>query len=152
MTKILKLLVLMMVVSLLSCKTTKITDVQKTNDSIIIVKKQRIYVPVKSAATIQAYCDSLGQIRAFEFVLVAGGTNVLIEAKNGQITAVAESKSDTISSTDIKKSHIEYRDRVVKTSKNVIPKWMWWICGVFVVYIVYRIARIFVPFLKILPY
>lgn len=156
MTKISMWLLLVMVGLLFTdCKTQSVTTTKThvINDTIIYESVKNIHLPVKNVTIIENPCkeDSLTQI------------NQTIKTKNSTLTIknvdgnlVIEQNIDSIVNSKVREI-LKHTEKQVEITEKIIVKyrmfkWMWYIIGVFLIYILYRIARVFIPFIKFLPY
>ena len=156
MAKILKYFLLMTVVLLLAnCKSTNTvtTKTKIVQDSVIRDQTKVITLPTHHTTIIKTPCKNDSLIIADQYYQI-GKLKVTIKNLNGQLSI--ETNTDSIISskvTEILKHTEKEKVYLEKTTlKNVIPKWIWYILGFVAIYIAYRVARIYIPFLKILPY
>lgn len=155
MTKILKLFIIVMVgLSLTQCKPKEIIVTQTKFDTINIHTIEKVEIPIDNTITISKPCDSLGILKQFKQTFKTNHATVTISNDNGSI--VAEINLDSIKqvwqSEYIGKTEIEVVEIPVEVPKPFIPKWVWYVSGTLLLYVVYRVLRIYIPFLKILPY
>jgi hypothetical protein len=135
-----------------SCKPQK--EVIKTrfvSDTLIRHEVNDIKLPVKNITVIENPCkgDTLKKINQ---TIKSGSATLVIKEEAGNL--VIEQNIDSIVNSKVSEilKHTEKEKEVVTITKLKVPKWSWWVLGVLVFYIAYRILRIQFPFLKILPY
>lgn len=155
--KNLKLYTLVMVVFLLlgSCKVRQPTVITNTiHDTIHIEKVERIREPIKTTIVITDPCDSIGILKDFKRTLKTSTAEVIVSNEEGDISV--EVNLDSIKQVWEKefKGEQSFTIKEIPVDKPVlfIPKWVWYISGTTLLYIVYRVLRIYIPILKILPY
>ena len=124
-----KILLLLFFISLISCKTKQITvtktEIQK--DTIYVEKVVKINVPQTQIVEIESPCDTLGNLKPFKSVLKSDKVNVLIEAKDGKLTATIN--LDSIKEVYKKEFQSHVSDKVEIKEIPIIqplPKWVWW--------------------------
>jgi len=155
MGKILKLNALLMVVlSLSMCKPTHTVVTQTVRDTINTTTIERIEVPVSHTVTVEQPCDSLGILKQFKQTFKTEHATVTVSNHNGNI--VAKINLDSVKQVWSSQYEGKTEFKEVRVPFEVptpfIPKWFWSVLIVLVVYVAYRIARIFVPVIRWLPY
>jgi len=149
-----KYIIIILIIILGSCKPKEIVITQTIRDTINIQTIEKIEVPINHTITISEPCDSLGILKDFEQTFKTNHTQVTVSNDNGAISV--KINLDSIKQVWIK----EYEGKTETIVKEIevdkpipfIPKWVWYISGILFSYITYRILRIYIPFLKILPY
>lgn len=153
MEKILKFSVMIFLLLVLGCKTTSTTTEKKHTvlDTHFRTVTETVQVPVKNITIIESPCrDSI--LQPINQTLNVGETFIKLSDEDGNLVAKIEQKGDTLTSTDTTQIHKESEVITETTIKHRIPKWCWWTLGIVALYIAYRIARISIPILRILPY
>ena len=153
METILKYSIIVFLLTILGCKTTSTTTEKKhiVLDTHYVIETSEIQVPVKNVTIIESPCkDSI--LQPINQVLEIGETSIKISEREGDLIAEIESKGDTIKSTDTTKSHIEEKSEIQTITKYRVAKWCWYLLGIVIIYVTYRILRLSIPILRILPY
>lgn len=156
MVRILRLFILVMVVLLFTnCRSVKVstTKTHVINDTIIYESVKNIQLPVKNITIIESPCkeDSLIQINQ---IIKTKSSTLIIKNIDGNL--VIEQNIDSIVNSKVREI-IKHSEKQVKITEKIIiktrwPKFLWWVIGIILIYVAYRIARNFIPFIRFLPY
>ena len=105
-----KYLILILLVILVSCKTKQVTVTEKEyiHDSIFINRVEKILVPQTQIVEIESPCDSLGVLKPFKTVLKSDKVNVLIQSKDGVLTAKID--VDSIKQVAVKEFQLSHKE------------------------------------------
>lgn len=145
---------LMVITSLQGCKSVNVVKETSTQDTIYRSETKVIRIAQKASSNIVVECDSLGNIKPFEFIVVSGESRATIKTDGNIISTTIEKPSDTISNIKEKEVHIKriFEEKEVPFT----PKWAWRLIfigwGIIIGYVAYRFLRIYVPLLRFLPY
>ena len=156
MKKILKSLLIVIGLFLFTqCKSTE-TVIEKDHvlsDTLIKHETQVVTLPVNHTTIIKTPCKNDSLIIANQYLTI-GKLRVKIKNLNGQL--VIETNTDSIINSKVKEilKHTEKQVETIETivQKKYIPKWIWYVLGITLIYIIYRIARLFFPIIRLLPY
>ncbi len=131
-------------------KETVVKD-YSVNDTIIKHEAKVIQLPTKSITIIEQPCKDSILTPIYQEIQTG---EVKATIKNDQGNLVVEVNIDSIVSTKVKEilKHSEKQREVVTITETKIPKWMWYVLGILVAYVAYRILRLSIPFLRVLPY
>ena len=145
----------MVVLLLNGCKVKQPIVVTNTiKDTIYVHKVEQIEVPVSNTVVIEYPCDTTGVLKQFKQTIKTEYVYVTVSNDNGSISV--EMDVDSIKQVwekqYIGKTTVKIKEIKVDKPVPFIPKWIWYISGILLFYIVYRVLRIYIPFLKILPY
>lgn len=149
------LVVLLLAIIVTSCKTTS-TSTTKTHsiyDTIIYEKSEVIQLPANYTFTDKNPCKNDSLVISDQ-LLEIGKLKLQIINLNGKL--VIQVKNDTVK--DIKEKEIKkHTEKQVETIETIItkyrtPKFWWWLLGIVLVYISYRLLRIYLPIIRFLPY
>lgn len=143
---------LFLILLLISCKPTKtVVKTERSHDFIYKENTIKLTPPSISLIKIEKPCDSLGDLKPFKTVIKTGKAHITIEGKNNVITA--KINLDSIKEGAIKEYRSKFKESTHKEviTKYKIPKWVWWLLGINILYIVYRLRK-YIPYLNMLPF
>lgn len=138
-----------------NCKTQKITTTKThvINDTIIYEAVKNIQLPVKNITIIESPCkgDSLIQINQ---IIKSKSSTLTIKNVDGNL--VIEQNIDSIVNSKVREI-LKHTEKQVEITEKIItktkwPKFLWWLLGINILYIAYRVARIYFPIIRFLPY
>ena len=138
-----------------SCKSTHttVTDTQVISDTLIKYTVEAITLPTNYTFIEKSPCKNDSLVISNQFIEI-GKLRLKIKNIKGQL--VVEVNTDSIINSRVKEilKHSEKRDKVTVEviTKKYIPKWLWYLIGFNVVYIAYRVARVYFPVIRWLPY
>jgi hypothetical protein len=147
-----KIVMIFMFAMIVSCKPSQVTTrTHFVKDSIITHETKTVQLPVKNVTIIEHPCKD-STLQPINQTISSGNTHVTIKEDSGNL--IAEINIDSIVNSDLKEfqSHINKEKEVITITKKVIPKWLWYILGANFLYILYRVGRLYIPLLKLLPY
>lgn len=149
------LLIIISLLFLVNCKTKEIT-ITKTNtvyDTVFKEKTVRVNVPIFNTIEVPAECDTVtGQLKPFRQQIKSGAVSVIVESKDGKLTA--EVNIDSIKQVAIsdykrtEKTEIEINEVII--TKYRVPSWCWWLL-LYSILITLYVFRKHIPYLKMLP-
>ena len=158
MEKILKLLSCLMVVFLLllgSCRTEKTATTKNhiATNTTINHKVETIQLPTNYTFLSKAPCRN-DSLTIANQLLEIGGLKLKVINLNGELAIrVATDTTRTIKEKETLKhtdKQVEIVEKTIIVSK--IPKWVWYLLSGILIYVMYRVARIYFPFIRFLPY
>jgi len=150
-----KYIIIILLILIISCKSTHttVTDTQVISDTLIKHTTKVITLPTHYTTIIKTPCKNDSLIIADQFLEI-GSLKLKIINLNGQL--VIETNTDSIINSKVSEilKHTEKELITIEkiTTKNVIPKLVWYVLGAVLVYIIYRVARIYLPIIRFLPY
>ena len=146
-----RIIIVLLLLLTINCKPVEnTTEYIIVKDSTMIETKQQIHRPVKFITKIDRPCKE-NILRPIKQDLKIGGVSITLSDQDGDLIAAIERSSDT---TEVKNTVTTKDKQHIKTTivtKIKTPKWAWWLLGIVAGYIAYRILRLQIPFLKLLP-
>lgn len=149
------LIVFILLLLTVGCRTKSIV-IEKTHfikDSSLVIKTDLIFQPVISRNEIKTPCKN-DSLAAIDQILEVGNTKIHVFSDGGDLITEIEDKGDTITSVISTRIREEIKEekREETIIKYRVPKWAWILLTAVLLYIGYRVARIYIPFIRFLPY
>ena len=150
-----KYLLLLLIIIVTSCKTQTVTETQYrfVKDSTNLEVTRVIQAPIRNVTIIDRPCleDSLIPI---DQTLKVGTTQVKVSNEQGELKIEVEKPREESTSSKETSTLLEKQvdAKTVTITKTVTPKWAWWLLAITLLYVAYRLLRIQIPLLKMLPY
>ena len=143
------ILIILLALLFLSCRSTKTTDTTIIKDSIRTSTQLNIIKGGVNLMRLESPCDSLGNLRPIFYESLLGSLKTTIQSDKGSILIEQEQKQDTIYKEKlVYKDKLIYKDKLVEVEKRYIPKWVWYNLALSVLLIGWTFRR-FIPALNI---
>ena len=141
---------LLILLLIASCKSAEVVKTQTIHDTIIRETTKTIKVPVKNTTTIENPCID-NKLRSIRQVVQSESSTLTIKEEGGNL--VIEQDIDSIVNTRVKEilKRSEKQVETITITKTKVPRWAWWSLGILIFYVVYRVLRLQLPFLRIFP-
>jgi hypothetical protein len=132
-------LILTTILSLQSCKTRLKTIETVRIDTIKVKEILKIEKPSVNTITLKDPCDSLGNLKPFEYKSDNG--KVKLQIKTIKDTIYIQQNIDSIVDSLVEKEKIKFEKENKKEiiEKKIIPTWVYWLIGLNIVYLAYLI-------------
>lgn len=80
-----RLLILLLILSLFSCKSKKVVSTKYVHDTINVTKVIKVTPKQLNTLTIDDVCDSLGQLKVFKYTLGNKGSQTIVTVDNNKL-------------------------------------------------------------------
>jgi len=143
------LIVISIVLLLFSCRAKKEYIHTTSIDTIRIEKIIKITPAQLNSIKIDSPCDSLGNLKPFNYTFTSDKVKTTLKATND--TIYLEQNIDSlldIREKEVRKS-IKTKDKLIIKYKT--PRWIWYSVLLNILLLLY-ISKRFIPFLKLLPF
>lgn len=144
-----RFLILLFLIS--SCCAPKDTVRTETvRDTIIRETTKTINLPVKNVTVIDNPCIE-GELKVINQTVKTESSTLTIKEEKGNL--VIEQDIDSIVNSRVSEmlKRSEKQVETITITKTKVPKWAWWTLGILIFYVVYRVLRLQLPFLRIFP-
>lgn len=145
-----KLPIILIILLLIGCKTKHTTTTSISKDSIYKKEILKIALPQLNEIVIDNPCDSLGNLKPFNYTFTSDKVKTTLKAIND--TIYLEQNIDSLIDVRIEeyKSSHKSKDVVQVITKTRWPKFLWYSLLFNILALAY-VFRKFIPFLKFIP-
>jgi len=142
------ILIILLALLFISCKTKYITSVETKTDTITTTKVVKIDKPQLNEIILENICDSLGQLKQINYISRSNNTKTSLKSSKNSLILNVNIDSIVNSELETYKSSLKTEFKEVVIEKRYIPKWVWYNLVVSILLIGWTFRR-FIPALNI---
>lgn len=142
------ILIILLALLLISCKTKYITSVETKTDTIQTTKVIKIDKPQLNEIIIENICDSLGQLKMINYISRSDNTKTSLKSTKNSLILTVNIDSIVNSEIETYKSSLKTELKEDITEVRYIPKWVWYNLALSILLIGWTFRR-FIPGLNI---
>jgi hypothetical protein len=143
-----KTIIIFTIILLFGCKAKIVTIETHTIDTIKVEKIIKFTPSQLNSLVINTPCDSLGNLKPFNYSFGTDNNKVSLKGKNN--TIYLEQNLDSIKQVWVKEQNISVKTSDIVTKVPYIPKWCYYSLLINLLLLVWTFRK-FIPILKFIP-